>query len=130
MTPAPLGKRIGAFILDMIVFIAVIWLFGHLMLALGDRTGDLTLKLGVTLLPALTVLAFWLTGNTLGKRFTGLYIVDQETGETPTLVQYLLRSILFTLVVPLNIIFVIPVLVTRERRAFHDMIAGTIVVEG
>lgn len=129
MEPASIGKRIGAFIIDIICFLGVLWLFGQLMYALGDRS-NLTLILAITLLPAITVLACWMIGNTPGKKMLGLYIVDEETGETPTFWQYIRRSLLFSLLVSFNIVFVIPILVTKKHKAFHDMIAGTVVVQG
>lgn len=129
MEPASIGKRIGAFIIDIICFLGVLWLFGQLMYALGDRS-NLTLILAITLLPAITALACWMIGNTPGKKMLGLYIVDEETGETPTFWQYIRRSLLFSLLVSFNIVFVIPILVTKKHKAFHDMIAGTVVVQG
>ncbi len=127
--PASIGKRAGAFIIDLICFAVLVWLFGHLMLALGDIYGDLSIKLVMFVLPPVAALTFWLIGNTPGKKYVGIHIVDEKTGGTPSLGQYLRRAILFSLMLSLNIIFVIPVLVTRKNKAFHDMIAGTIVIE-
>jgi len=129
MQPATIGKRIGAFIIDSICYAVLVWLFGHLMLAIGDRGGNLTLMLAIFVLPPIAALSCWLIGNTPGKKAMGLYIVDEETGETPSVWQYCRRAILFPLLISLNIVFVIPVLVTRKHKAFHDMIAGTVVVE-
>jgi uncharacterized RDD family membrane protein YckC len=129
LTPAPLTKRIGAFIIDILCYIVVIWAFGHFMRFAGIEGSQLKTLLNIMALPFITVLTCWLIGNTPGKKILGLHIVDEVTGERPTVWQYFRRALLFSLVISLNILFVIPVLVTKKRKAFHDMIAGTIVIE-
>tara|TARA_B110000908_G_scaffold172778_1_gene243134 strand:- start:985 stop:1287 length:303 start_codon:yes stop_codon:yes gene_type:complete len=99
------------------------------MLSLGDKSGDLSIILVMFFLYPVTVLICWLVGNTPGKKIIGLRIADEKSGETPSFGQYLLRSIPFIFLFSLNIVLVIPVLVTKKNKAFHDMIAGTIVVD-
>jgi uncharacterized RDD family membrane protein YckC len=130
MQPATIGKRIGAFVIDAIGFAVVVWMFGHLMLAIRHGADDLTVILAVFVLPPITALACWLIGNTPGKKAMGLYIVDARTGGRPSFWQFVSRAILFSLLISFNIVFVIPVLVTKKHRAFHDMLARTLVVEG
>ncbi|MFC4994651.1 RDD family protein [Rubritalea tangerina] len=129
MTPAPLSKRTISFIIDTIGFAAIIWIFGHIMLAVGDKKGDLTFNLTFFILLPITALTCWLVGNSPGKKIMGLSIVDEQTGESPSTSQYIKRCILFALLPSLNIIFAIPVLASKKRKAFHDMIAGTMVIE-
>lgn len=128
MQPASISKRAGALTIDIVGFAIVVWLFGHLMHALGF-SAELTLTLALYALPPVVAMTCWLIGNTPGKRWLAIYIVDEKTGEVPTHWQYLRRALLFSLLISLNILFVIPVLVSRKHKAFHDMIAGTIVVE-
>jgi uncharacterized RDD family membrane protein YckC len=127
--PAPIGKRAGALLIDLICYAVVVWLFGHLMMALGDKYGELSIMLVMFALYPVTVLICWLVGNTPGKKLTRLYIVDAISGETPSALQYIRRSILFIFLFSLNIVLVIPVLVSKKNKAFHDMIAGTMVIE-
>ena len=127
--PATIGKRAGALIIDQLFFCILVWLFGHLMLALGDKSGDLSIKIVMFLLYPVSVFICWVIGNTPGKKIVGLRIVDEKSGGIPSIGQYLRRSILFVFLISLNIIIIIPVLVSKKNRAFHDMIAGTIVVD-
>lgn len=69
-----------------------------------------------------------LAGVHLGKRLFGLKVIDAKTGRPPSGFQWFRRCLLFSLVVSLNVFFFIPVLVSREQKAFHDMMAGTRVV--
>ncbi|MER3430105.1 MAG: hypothetical protein C4324_03505 [Blastocatellia bacterium] len=70
----------------------------------------------------------WYYGRTLGMQIFGLEVIDAEANEYPTLHQAAVYSAasLFTLV-SLGLGF-IPVFLNQERRAAHDLIAGTVLV--
>lgn len=69
-----------------------------------------------------------LYGRTLGMKIFGLEIVDAEENEYPTLSQAAVNSALFLgSLVTLGAGFVV-MLFNEERRAFHDLMSGTIVV--
>lgn len=70
----------------------------------------------------------WYYGRTLGMQIFGLEVIDAEANEYPTLHQAAVYSAasLFTLIF-LGLGF-IPVFINEERRAAHDLIAGTVLV--
>lgn len=72
--------------------------------------------------------SIWYYGRTLGMQIFGLEIIDAEENEYPTLHQSAVYSAasLFTLLF-LGLGF-IPVFINQERRAAHDLIAGTVLV--
>jgi uncharacterized RDD family membrane protein YckC len=127
LTPAPLGKRFGAFAIDCVAFMAILWGFSHLIYSFGIELHEFVWFFAF---PPLVAWIAWSIGNSPGKKLLGLYIVDARTGESAGYFQLFLRSLLFSMIIFLNIIFIIPVLVTKKRKAFHDMLAGTMVIEG
>lgn len=69
-----------------------------------------------------------LVGGTVGKRLMGIYVVTRE-GEKPGPARALLRALGYVVSTPLfNWGFALA-LIHPESRAFHDLIAGTVVVE-
>jgi uncharacterized RDD family membrane protein YckC len=65
--------------------------------------------------------------KTLGMALAGLEVVRKDGGDVDAR-----HAVLRTIFLPLSLIFigigVLIILVNRERRAFHDLIAGTAVV--
>jgi uncharacterized RDD family membrane protein YckC len=94
----------------------------------GLVTGFMPVEAFMLLAIPLGFFVYWLTGLHLGKRLFGLKVVDAQTGQPPSGFQWFRRCLLFSLVVSLNVFLFIPVLVSREQKGFHDMIAGTRVV--
>ncbi len=129
MEPAPLGRRTAAFAIDIAAFFILVWLIGQLMHKFGVRYAGIVELLILMALPPVSALTCWVIGNTPGKKLIGLRIVDEKTGGRPTFWQLLRRCLLFSLLFSFNIVFIIPVLATRKHKGFHDMIAGTMVVE-
>jgi uncharacterized RDD family membrane protein YckC len=128
MEPAPLGKRALALLIDLVFIFVVIVVIGRLMHGAGVSS-DLGLFLCMMLVPPGTLLLCWLIGNTPGKKLFNLHIVDWRTGEEPSFFQYVRRSILFSFLISINILSLIPVFASSKRRGFHDMLAGTMVIE-
>ena len=129
MQLAPLGKRFGAIVIDVMIMAVLTVIFGRLMLRLG-MNNDLAMLLAFGALPPTIFLISWVIGNTPGKKVFGLYIVDEKTGGVPSFWQFLRRAILFSFYVTFNLLTLIPMLVSKNKKTFHDMLAGTIVVEG
>lgn len=127
LEPAHLGKRIGAFAIDCVAFAIILWGVSHLLYSFGIEFHEMVWFLAF---PPLVAFIAWSIGNSPGKKLLGLYIVDSRTGEFPGYFQLFLRSLLFSMVIFLNILLIIPVLATKKRKAFHDMLANTMVIEG
>lgn len=93
--PATLGRRSGAFILDLfLTFVAIVLaIFLGLGGALGLFTGGV---FGIYHTPwiaiALNTVGVWLFGSTLAQRMLGLRVVDAQSGERIGLPRTLLRT--------------------------------------
>jgi len=148
---APLPKRILAFILDLIlsyilvlpiVTILLLAYMPDLMVALSVAwktspyvTPAISTKDDVILeLVYMTVVTLYMAGfhaahgRTPGKSIMRLRVIDQN-GNQPCLRKTLLRAL--ALIFSMNLLF-LPVawaFLNPQRRAFHDFVAGTCVVE-
>lgn len=120
--------RIPAFIIDLVLVSGVIMLTNKIAMHAGLVTGFMPVEAWMLLALPLGFFVYWLTGLHLGKRLFGLKVIDAKTGHPPSGFRWFRRCLLFSLVVSLNVFLFIPVLVSREQKGFHDMIAGTRVV--
>jgi uncharacterized RDD family membrane protein YckC len=134
---AGLVSRLVAFVLD-ILFIWALYTLGAAGLSLASQllTGH-TFNLDDHQLAGAVVLVVWgfvyfayqwsLNGKTLGDAVLGIQVV-QAAGAPVRPRQAVIR----TLVLPLSFAFfyvgILMIVVQRERRALHDLIAGTAVV--
>ena len=120
--------RIPAFVIDLVLVSGVIMLTNKIAVIAGLATGFMPVEAFMLLAIPLGFFVYWLTGLHLGKRLFGLKVIDAKTGQPPSGFQWFRRCLLLSLVVSLNVFLFIPVLVSREQKGFHDMIAGTRVV--
>lgn len=120
--------RIPAFAIDLVLVSGVIMLANKIGLETRLVTGFMPVEAFMLLAMPLGFLVYWLTGLHLGKRLFRLKVIDAKTGQPPSGFQWFRRCLLFSVVVSLNVFLFIPVLVSREQKGFHDMIAGTRVV--
>jgi uncharacterized RDD family membrane protein YckC len=120
--------RIPAFIIDLVLVSGVIMLINKIAVDAGLVKSFMPVEALMLLALPLGFFVYWLTGLHLGKRLFGLKVIDAKTGQPPSGFQWFRRCLLFSLVVSLNVFLFIPVLVSREQKGFHDMIAGTRVV--
>ena len=120
--------RMPAFVIDLVLVSGVIMLTNKIAVIAGLVTGFMPVEAFMLLAIPLGFFVYWLTGLHLGKRLFGLKVIDAKTGQPPSGFQWFRRCLLFSLVVSLNVFLFIPVLVSREQKGFHDMIAGTRVV--
>ncbi len=75
-----------------------------------------------------TVLFWKYTGQTPGKKAFGLKVVDAKTFEIPSTWKLAIRFVSYFLSMVSLVGFFIP-LFREDRRALHDLIAGTAVIE-
>jgi len=120
--------RIPAFVIDLVLVSGVIMLTNKIAVIAGLVTGFMPVEAFMLLAIPLGFFVYWLAGLHLGKRLFGLKVIDAKTGQPPSSFQWFRRCLLFSLVVSLNVFLFIPVLVSREQKGFHDMVAGTRVV--
>jgi uncharacterized RDD family membrane protein YckC len=120
--------RIPAFIIDLVLVSGVIMLTNKIAMGAGLVTGFMPAEAFMLLAIPLGFFLYWLAGLHLGKRLFGLKVIDAKTGQSPSAFQWFRRCLLFSLVVSLNVFLFIPVLVSRDQKGLHDMIAGTRVV--
>ena len=82
----------------------------------------------VSLLASMILLCWIRTQSTPGKMLLSMKIVDNDTMGKPTIIQYLLRLFGYIIsVLPLGL-GIVYVMLNKKRRAFHDIIAGTVVI--
>ena len=131
---APLGKRFIAaaadFTLCAFTTVAVIYAFGLWRTMISGANAALwqpILLFAVIMFLYLTT-ALVLSGTTLGARLFSLSTVAAEDGFIPALPQAAARTALYLLVLLTGGIGLITVFFSSERRALHDLIAGTVVV--
>lgn len=65
---------------------------------------------------------------TPGKWFVGVRIVDAKTLERPSLAQYIKRFAGFYVSLPVFMIGFVAVAFSKKKQAWHDKIAGTVVI--
>jgi uncharacterized RDD family membrane protein YckC len=133
--PAPLLARLQAALLDLLL----LGLLGSGVVVLTARAAQVSLA---GLLPSWPWLSGYLaalgllyagyftggTGRTLGKIAFGLYVVD-AAGHRPGFLRALARAALGTLGVLLAGGGLVPMLIDPARRAFHDRLLGTRVIQ-
>lgn len=107
-SPAPLGRRVGAFLMDGLVCDLVAALFRHIA---GWNVVVLIIEY-LLLLPS--------GGQTLGMWVAGIRVVSLRGGRIRPW-WALLRTVLLVLLVP-------AVVLDRDRRGLHDRASGTVVV--
>jgi uncharacterized RDD family membrane protein YckC len=136
-TLASVGRRIAARLLDGVVLLPV-WMV--LLLAFGVDSSD-----GVLDVPRSAFNLFWLVavayeiglialrGQTVGKRWLGIKVVDATTGAVPDLDQSARRSAptLIQIIPVLGAfapVLYLPLLWRPRRQGLHDRLAATVVV--
>jgi uncharacterized RDD family membrane protein YckC len=131
-SPAPatvyagFGIRTAASLIDSVLMLLITAPFPLLLVVLPSETAVLGLS---TLFSALLVILFWgWKQGTPGKLLLRLRIVDADSGGEPSLRQWCLRYLGYVLsTVPLLLGF-FWVLWDPRRQAWHDKLAGTVVV--
>ncbi|WP_347861655.1 RDD family protein [Salimicrobium sp. PL1-032A] len=129
--PAGFWVRLGASILDSIIVGIVLALLAFLVYGDVSRVDEASPLDILSFLYALLLPVFW-RGYVIGKKLMSIRIV-QKTGEDVTIVNMLLRLVVAGLVYVLTlgigvIVSAFMVGMQEDKRAIHDLIAGTQVV--
>lgn len=132
---APFVLRVAALAIDYILVVAipVIWLILSRMLSELGTTSFLGLTpwlIALVLFVSNSLILPVLRGRTLGKFLVGLTIVSMD-GTRPTALAIVRRNILGYLltILTFGIGFLIAA-VNSSGRALHDMVGGTVVIQG
>lgn len=128
-------RRLGAYLLDAILLIALTWvllLMAYGLSYLDDPNaywGPLQPLISYAMPPVL-VLLFWIKkSRTPGKMAVAATIVDAQTGARPSARQFVIRYFAYILSsLPLFLGFLWIVFDSR-KQGWHDKLAGTVVVQ-
>jgi uncharacterized RDD family membrane protein YckC len=134
---AGIATRSAAFLIDVFIATTLFSLGGRVIEFILSALLGRDILLSNNRVPAVCALPIWLliyfaypiaaSGKTLGMALAGLEVVRKDGGDVDAR-----HAVLRTIFLPLSLIFigigVLIILVNRERRAFHDLIAGTAVV--
>lgn len=134
---APFALRCGATMIDYIIPAAIIVTFTLLARSFGGvatRLADSGFnQAGLITALAVSVLNFfgltWLRGQTIGKWAAGIKIVKKD-GSDASIISILLRHLIgYPLSMLLLFTGFLLAAVTKNGRALHDFIAGTVVIK-
>jgi uncharacterized RDD family membrane protein YckC len=131
---APLGQRFAAGLIDFaiaaVVAISFLMILGAVEVAsFGWQSILLSAgAVGVALFVYSTV-CLMLMGTTLGLRFFKMRVVKAEDGDALSPAQDLLNSLVYVLSLGLAGLGLLTVFFSTEKRALHDIIAGTVVIQ-
>ena len=130
LRPAGFWIRTTALVLDVMVFILVHTSFSRLARLLWGPSSDGGEDAGVLLFTLVFAIAYTTTlhavaGQTIGKSLVGVRVVAAADGERLTVGPALLRHLAYVLsLLPLGFGFWMAGL-RRDKRALHDLIAGS-----
>jgi uncharacterized RDD family membrane protein YckC len=134
---AGIVTRVAAFGIDVVVAMTLFTLGGGVLEYVSSSLVGRRVSLSNAPILSVVLLTLWLLiyfayplavgGRTLGMAFVGLEVVTKEgravSGKA---------AVLRTVFLPLSIIFlgigILMILLNRDRRALHDLVAGTAVV--
>lgn len=127
--------RAGASLIDSVLILIVIVpliiaIYGTGYWQNPDMGNSIIDSLINYILPAIAVLVFWVYKSaTPGKMMTDLVIVDANTGEQPTISQYIIRYIgYYIAAIPLGL-GIMWVGWDKRKQGWHDKLAKTVVVK-
>lgn len=134
-TPASLGERMLALIIDYFFLLIYVIGFSPLFTYLGIHASSGFTFLFLFVIVYLPIFCYSLLceifnrGQSFGKRLLNIRVVKAD-GSTPSLSSYLLRWLLFPLDLPitggLGVIFI---LLTKNHQRLGDLAAGTMVIK-
>jgi uncharacterized RDD family membrane protein YckC len=136
-TSAPFALRCGAMMIDYILPTAIIVIFTLLARSFGGaatRLADSGFNtIGQVTALVITVLNFfvlaWIRGQTIGKWATGIKIVKADGSDVSILTIILRHLVGYPISMLLLFAGFLLAAVTKENRALHDFIAGTVVIK-
>lgn len=132
-TPASIGERFIAFLIDYILI--VVYLMSTITLLLNfytPRDFNAVIYTFLILLPVLFYSFLCETfnqGQSFGKKLMNIRVVKTD-GSTPGISSYLLRWLLFPIDVPLTGgLGVLSVILTKNNQRLGDLAAGTMIIK-
>ena len=132
LTQGVLRRRIAGFALDAVIVTVLCCVLWAALFAFGLLTLGLGLPL-LGLLPAVPLLYNWLSvasgaAATPGQRMMGLTVRRDADLGRPTALEALVWTLGFVATVSLGAIWFAVALLTRRRRALHDLLSGLTVI--
>ena len=134
---APIGKRMGAFMIDdIVVSILLFIIFYNQLMSINPQEPLQLISFLETngiyfiLLRFLYHLYFtWQSGQTLGKRVVKIRVVEQESGEIPSFQVAILRSGFRVVSESIFYLGYLLAYFTPMVQTLHDKISNTVVVD-
>ena len=127
------GGRLVAYIVDIIVItvaIVLIAILGALLTVVVPVIGIVSLILGIVLVPLAYFPYYWSSsGQTPGMKMMGIRVVRDRDGGPVTGGQAVLRLIGYWVSGAVFYLGYIWIFIDKRKRGWHDLIAGTVVVE-
>jgi uncharacterized RDD family membrane protein YckC len=128
---ASFGARFVGLVVDTVV-VMLLLVPGTVIATTGSTAAILAgvalLFVGFAAATVLSARAVSRTGQWLGNRVTKTRVVDARNGRTVGAGEAGLRFVIRSLVSPILLIGFLMALFDAQRRAFHDTVAGTVVV--
>jgi len=128
-------RRVLAMLIDTFLLMLVMTPLSYLIVRRGDfklwdplggSPGDFWIS---ALVPAVFIIGFWMTkGATPGKMVIGARIVCARTGGKPSLPQFLIRYMAYSISTAVLLLGWLWVGFDRRKQGWHDKLAGTVVV--
>ena len=137
-TDGVLGRRLVAYLIDIVIIAGFVLLLGFAILVLGVVTLGLGWFLFAILVPGAAILysAITIAGrhqSTIGMRMAGLRVVDATRGGPVDALTAAVHALLFYLAAGSFLLWVIDILVgmaRSDRRLARDLIVNLLVLRG
>lgn len=135
-TPASIGDRIMARIIDMIVIVLYVLSASFMIFNMPSSLSGFGDKIAIVItfaayLPAIFYSFLCETfnnGQTLGKRIMKTRVVKAD-GSTPGIGDFLMRWMLLLIDLHISCIGLIAIICTKKNQRFGDLAAGTLVIK-
>jgi uncharacterized RDD family membrane protein YckC len=136
------GRRVGAYLLDTLVLVIPLIAIVVIALAAGnpdDENDSSWAAIGIAYLATILLPFVYFTflhgresGQSLGKRWVGIRVVDDSTGRSigygRAFGRYAITFVLGIFIIPLILDYLWP-LWDKKKQALHDKVVGSIVVK-
>jgi uncharacterized RDD family membrane protein YckC len=130
---APLSMRFGAAVFDLIIsgfaaglILSPILLTGSPIAGMAGAFAIFGAAVAVMFVYFTATIAFM--GRTFGMKLFSIEIIDAEANELPTLHQAAVNSAVYILSLLFLGLGFVPAFFNEERRAMHDLVAGTLLI--
>ncbi len=137
--PAGFWPRLGAYVIDALILMIPMWILmtiiGKILWSsLNSMAMITTISLVFNLVFMAASIAYFVIGwsrfgTTVGKAILGLYVIDEQTGQPPSVGKAFLRLVGYMVSSIILYIGFLMILFQDDRKGLHDMIAGTRVVK-